>query len=226
MEQILLIEDDVMLSGGLQAFLQKKGYAVQTADSVSEARQMLHRPFSLILMDLNLPDGDGIALCQEIRNTKQVPIIFLTARDTEQDMITGFQSGCDDYIAKPFSVELLYQRIKAVLRRAGGRVQSELFIDGALSVNFSMRQVSRNSIPIKLSVTEFKLLELLIRNRGQVLTRSQILEKIWDCDENYIDENTLTVHIRRLRQKIESDPQNPVYIQTVFGIGYTFGETS
>lgn len=128
-------------------------------------------------------------------------------------------------IAKPFSVELLYQRILAVLRRSQTSANAELFSYLDLSVDFNNMQVKKSGIPVKLSATEYKLLELLIRNKGQVLTRSVILERIWDCDQNFIDENTLRVHIRRLRQKIETDPKNPVLILTVFGIGYTFGET-
>ena len=153
-----------------------------------------------------------------------LPIIFLTANDTEENMIEGFQSGCDDYIAKPFSVELLHQRIMAVLRRSQSASTHSLFTYLDLSVDFDKMQVMIKGNPIKLSATEYRLLELLIQNKGQVLTRSIILEKIWDCHENYVDENTLTVHIRRLRQKIENDPKNPQYIITIFGIGYTFGE--
>lgn len=139
-------------------------------------------------------------------------------------MIEGFKYGCDDYISKPFSVEILNQRIKAVLRRSQGSKQNDIFCYKNLSVDFYRMQAALNNRPIKLSVTEFKLLELLIKNKGQVLTRNSIIEKIWDCNENFVDENTLNVHIRRLRRKIESDPKNPEYIITVFGIGYTFGE--
>lgn len=224
MERILIVEDDVVISGGLQVYLEKKGYVVQTVTTLQAAKQALQTPYALLLLDLNLPDGDGVVLCQEIRKTQNIPIIFLTARDTEEDMISGFQSGCDDYIAKPFSVELLYQHIKAVLRRTSAGDVPDVFTDGVLTVHFSKRSITLRDVPIKLSATEYKLLELLIRNRGQVLTRNQILEKIWDCDENYIDENTLNVHIRRLRQKIEPDAKHPTYIVTVFGIGYTFGE--
>lgn len=148
---------------------------------------------------------------------------FLTARDTEKDMIEGFQAGCDDYIAKPFSVELLNQRIMAVLRRST-QSDSEQFEYEGLEIDFGKMQVSVNQQPVRLSGTEYKLLELLVHNRGQVMTRESILEKIWDCDENYVDENTLNVHIRRLRQKIEKNPKTPQYVHTVFGIGYTFGE--
>ena len=140
-------------------------------------------------------------------------------------MIAGFQHGCDDYIAKPFSIELLYQRILAVLRRSQSAASGGVFSYLTLTVDFVKMQVQKENAPVKLSAMEYKLLELLIRNRGQVLTRDLILERLWDCDGNFVDENTLRVLIRRLRQKIETDPKNPKLIVTVFGIGYTFGES-
>ncbi len=139
-------------------------------------------------------------------------------------MIEGFQQGCDDYIAKPFSVELLYRRIVAVMRRSQSAGTGDVFTYGGLSVDMARMQAVKNGEAIKLSAMEYKLLELLIRNKGQVLTRELILERLWDCNGNYVDENTLRVLIRRLRQKIENDPKDPKLIVTVFGIGYTFGE--
>lgn len=224
MQKILIVEDDVIICGGVKVFLESKGYTCVSTYSVKEAREENFTQYSLIILDINLPDGNGLELCSEIRKNVNTPIIFLTANDTEEDMIEGFKYGCDDYIPKPFSVEILHQRIMAVLRRSQYAHVNDIFTHNDLSVDFDKMQISIGGSPVKLSATEFKLLELLIKNKGQVLTRSVILEKIWDCDENYIDENTLNVHIRRLRQKIEADPKNPQYIITVFGIGYTFGE--
>lgn len=224
MQKLLVVEDDIIICGGVKTFLEGKGYEVDCAYTLAEARKALAKPYHLVILDSNLPDGNGIDLCREIRKNGNTPVIFLTANDTEKDMIEGFQAGCDDYIAKPFSVELLNQRIMAVLRRSEQEPASNLFRYKELSVDFGKMQVFISQKPVKLSATEYKLLELMIKNRGQVLTRNSILEKIWDCDENYIDENTLNVHIRRLRQKIEKDSKNPQYIITVFGIGYTFGE--
>lgn len=225
MQKILIVEDDVIICGGIKVYLENKGYTALCAYSEHEAVHALQNgSFQLILLDINLPDGNGLELCRKLRKRENIPVIFLTANDTEQDMIEGFRCGCDDYIAKPFSVELLYQRIKAVLRRSHTEQVHEIFQYQDLTVDFDKMQVMKQDQLIKLSATEYKLLELLIRNRGQVLTRNLILEKIWDCNENYIDENTLSVHIRRLRQKIEDDPKNPKFILTVFGIGYTFGE--
>lgn len=223
-QHILIVEDDIIICGGIKVFLESKGYLAQCAYSVADAKQFPLDQYQLIILDINLPDGDGLSLCRQIRTASSIPIIFLTANDTEENMIEGFRSGCDDYIAKPFSVELLHQRIMAVLRRSQSTSKHSLFTYLDLSVDFDKMQVMIKGTPIKLSATEYKLLELLIQHKGQVLTRNIILEKIWDCHENYVDENTLTVHIRRLRQKIESEPKNPKYIITIFGIGYTFGE--
>lgn len=224
MQRLLIVEDDIIICGGLKTFLEAKGYEVHCAHTFAEAKAALERLYQLVILDCNLPDGNGVELCREIRRERSTPVIFLTANDTEEDMIAGFRAGCDDYIAKPFSVELLHQRLMAVLRRSLSETDNELFQYKDLSVDFGKRQVYLDSVPVKLSATEYNLLELLIKNRKQVLTRSFILESIWDCDENYVDENTLNVHILRLRQKIEQDTKNPCYIVTVFGVGYTFGD--
>lgn len=225
MYSILIVEDDIIINGGIKVYLEKQGYETVSAYSLNEARNELKKAFSLVLLDINLPDGSGLDLCAEIRQTSDIPVIFLTANDTEENMIEGFEYGCDDYISKPFSVGVLEQRIKAVLRRSAAQDRNtDIFSYKGLSADLKKMSVTANGVPVKLSATEFKLLRLLIKNKGQVLTRGTLLEKIWDCDENYIDENTLSVHIRRLRQKLEPDPKNPQYIITVFGIGYTFGE--
>jgi len=223
MQKILIVEDDIIMCGGVKAFLEEKGYKADCAYTFSGAKDALVQPYQLVILDINLPDGSGMDLCREIRDRGGTPVIFLTANDTEQDMIQGFQAGCDDYIAKPFSVELLLRRVMAVLRRSSQNNANEIFYYRNLSVDFGRMQVFCSQEPVKLSATEYKLLELLIRNKGQVLTRESILAKIWDCDGDYVDENTLNVHIRRLRKKIEEDAANPQYIITVFGIGYTFG---
>lgn len=225
MYSILIVEDDIIINGGIKVYLEKQGYETVSVTSLCEAKAELKRSFDLVLLDINLPDGSGLELCREIRKTSDTPVIFLTANDTEENMIEGFEYGCDDYISKPFSVGVLGQRLKAVLRRSAvQKPNANLFSYRGLSVDFGHMSVTVGGVPVKLSATEFKLLRLLIKNRGQVLTRAALLEKIWDCDENYIDENTLSVHIRRLRQKLEPDPKNPQYIIMVFGIGYTFGE--
>ncbi len=224
MQRILIVEDDVIICGGVKIFLENKGYKADCAYSLAEAEEALSSSYSLVILDINLPDGNGLDLCSRIYKECRVPVIFLSADDTDEDMVKGFKAGCDDYIAKPFSTDLLNQRIMAVLRRTGQGIKSDLFQYKDMSIDFGKMQVYINNEPVKLSVTEYRLLELLVKNMGQVLTRETIIEKIWGCDESFIDGNTLNVHIRRLRQKLEPDDKNPQYIRTVFGIGYTYGD--
>lgn len=223
MEKILIVEDDRFINDGVKSFLRGKGYECVSAYDLYSARVALTGSFHLVILDIKLPDGSGLDLCREIRKTSHVPIIFLTANDTDEDMVKGFLMGCDDYIAKPFSLDVLLQRIIAVLRRSSSEEKSEVYTYKDLSVDFEKRKVYVGDEPVKLSATEFKLLELLIKNKGQVLTRDVILSRIWDINENFVDDSTLTVYVRRLRQKLERDAKNPEYIITVFGIGYTFG---
>ncbi len=224
MEKILIVEDDKLINGGIKTYLRSKGYECVSVYDLASAREAVCDSFNLIILDIKLPDGNGLDFCRYIRRESKVPIIFLTANDTDEDVIEGFRQGCDDYIAKPFSPEVLWQRIIAVLRRSSSEEKSQLYSYKDLSADFEKMKVYIKGEPVKLSKTEFKLLELLIKNRGQVLTRDVILSRIWDVDENFIDESTLSVHIRRLRQKLENDAKNPEYIITVFGIGYTFGK--
>lgn len=224
MAKILVVEDDVLLNNGIALVLEKKGHFVIKGFSYSEGYlSFLNGNIDLILLDINLPDNSGINLCTEIRKVSQVPIIYLTANDTEQDIVTGFKTGCDDYISKPFSIEVLNQRIQAILRRIKPEGKN-LFHSGDISVDYEKRLVTKATEVIKLTVTEYKLLELITQNSGQVMTRQLILERLWDVDEAFVDENALSVNIRRLRQKIEDVPKNPRYIKTVFGIGYAWGE--
>lgn len=229
MTQILIVEDDRLLNQGIAYMLKKAGYDPISVFTSSEAweKYMQDPSIGLIVLDINLPDGSGMELCTQIRLGSEVPIVVLTANDTEQDIIQGFETGCDDYIAKPFSVEVLKQRIQAVLRRVKkeGRGANR-FLSGELVIDYDKMTLTKAGTPIRLTATEYKLLELLTRCQGQVLTREMIVEKLWDIDGNFVEANALSVNIRRLRQKIEDDPKHPVYIQTVFGIGYTWGSVS
>lgn len=227
MIQLLIVEDDQLLNQGITFALRKAGYETISAFTYSEGFQLYQQypSIGLILLDVNLPDGSGIELCSLIRSNSEVPIIMLTANDTEQDMILGFQTGCDDYMAKPFSIEVLKQRIQAVLRRLKkDGAPANLFTSGALMIDYDKMAVTKSGEPVHLTATEYKLLELLTRCKGQVLTREMIVEKLWDIDGNFVEPNALSVNIRRLRQKIEEDPKHPCYVRTVFGIGYTWGE--
>lgn len=226
---ILMVEDDDLLSRGLAFALEKENHKVFSAYNYREGyAAFLKEEFDLVLLDINLTDGSGKELCTEIRRNSDIPIIFITAKDTEQDMIQGFQQGCDDYIAKPFSLDILKQRISAILRRTGmmDKAKDQDGIRwGELRIDFKRMMVLKAGQQVRLTATEYKLLELLVRNRGQVLTRQIILEKLWDVEGNFVDENALRVNIRRLRQKLEDNPHHPVYIITVFGIGYTWGDS-
>lgn len=223
MDKILIVEDDILLNRGIKLALEKNGYSVLSSYSYSEGYSLfLAESFNLILLDINLPDKNGLELCNQIRKTSKVPIIFITANDTDQDVVRGFLTGCDDYIAKPFSLEVLYRRIQAVLRRIRN-TENNIFSSGEILIDYDKMQVKKADEVVKLTATEYRLLTLLTRNSGQVLTRQSILEKLWDVDEEFVDENALSVNIRRLRQKLEKDPKKPDYIKTVFGIGYTWG---
>ncbi|WP_055070197.1 response regulator transcription factor [Clostridium massiliamazoniense] len=224
MESILIVEDDRLLNRGVSFALRKEGYEVISAYSRAEAMQViLSKKIDFLLLDINLPDGNGISLCKEIREKAEFPIVFFTANDTEEDMVKGFEGGCDDYIAKPFSVELLKYKINATLRRKE-RINKSIFEYKNLKIDFQRMTVYINNKEINLTATEFKLLELFAKNKGKVITKEIILEKIWDSNGNFVDENTISVNIRRLRKKIEKDPKSPEYIITVFGVGYSFGE--
>ncbi len=224
MTQILIIEDDRILNRGITFALKKEGYEVVSAYNKEEGKQLiLNNKIDFLLLDINLPDGNGLDLCKEIRSKVVCPIVFFTANDTEEDMVKGFESGCDDYISKPFSVEVLKHKISAILRRNTIDVKNE-FEYKELKIDFDKNIVKKDNIEVSLTATEYKLLELFVKNKGKVLTKDILLEKLWDNSGKFVDENTLSVNIRRLRKKIEQDPKNPIYIITVFGIGYIFGE--
>ena len=224
MIKILIVEDEEPIANLIRMNLVKAGYQCEIAsDGELAADAISERSFDLILLDIMLPKLNGYEVLEYAKSV-DTPVIFLTAMGETGQKVKGLRLGAEDYIAKPFSVELLYQRIEAVLRRSVEDKNHARFHYKDMTVDFERMQVFLSEEPVKLSGTEYRILELLIRNQGRVVTRDTILQRIWDCDGNYVDENTLSVHIRRLRQKIEEDAGNPQYIITVFGIGYTFGE--
>lgn len=221
MANIFLLEDDRILSKGISIALEKDGHHITTAYGYVEALQKYTlKKYDLFLLDINLPDGNGMNFCQKIRQTSQLPVLFLTANDTEDDMLNGYDAGCDDYISKPFSLAVLRKKVSAILKRTiadNTRIQYK-----DLEVDTEKCLVRLQGEEIHLSATEYKLLCYLMQHRGTVVTKTMLLENLWDIDGNFIDDNTLRVHIKRLRQKLNDDNQE--YIVTVFGIGYTFGE--
>lgn len=221
MANIFLLEDDKILSKGISIALEKDGHHVTTAYGYVEALQKYTlKKYDLFLLDINLPDGNGMNFCQKIRQTSQLPVLFLTANDTEEDMLNGYDVGCDDYISKPFSIDVLRRKVSAILKRTITETARIQYKD--LEVDMEKCLVLLNGKEVHLSATEYKLLCYLIQHKGTVVTKAMLLENLWDKDGNFIDDNTLRVNIKRLRQKLKDDNQE--YIVTVFGIGYTFGE--
>jgi DNA-binding response OmpR family regulator len=228
MPTILFVEDDATIAMGVEYSLKQDGFQVSLAYRLEEARDLLKRqPFDLVLLDLGLPDGSGYALCKEIRAAGDTPIIILSARDEEASIVLGLDLGADDYITKPFRLRELISRMKAVLRRgAAGAIEASdrTLACGDVTVFTQQAKVYKNGREVLLTALEYRLLLTLILNQGRVLTRSQILGSIWDVDEDFVNDNTLTVYIKRLREKLEDDPQNPVLIKTVRGLGYQAGD--
>ena len=218
MDQILLVEDDDAIIRMLTVFLKEEGFSVRSETGQKAAvAAMESRPPDLALVDISLSEGNGFAVCACAR-THAVPVIFLTASGDEYSVVTGLDMGADDSISKPFRPRELVSRIRSVLRRSGKR--SSLLTVGELQIDTDKAAVRRNGEPLYLSALEYKLLLVFLNNRGHVLSREQLLEEIWDSAGDFVNDNTLTVYIKRLREKLEPDPQNPRYIRTVRGLGY------
>lgn len=220
MAKILVVEDDLALSAGLCFALDEAGHLTAAAYTCQKARQLLKTgQFDLVILDVNLPDGNGFDICRECKSSApERPVIFLTANDLERDELNGFDLGADDYIAKPFSIQVLKRRVEAVLRR--GTAGSDCFDDGFLRLDFQALTAARNGERLSITPNEYKLLRLLTANAGAVMTRRLLLEKLWDSGGNFIDDHTLTVTMNRLRAKIED--AGHTYIQTVRGMGYVW----
>lgn len=222
-EKVIIVEDDAPLNRALCKTFANAGYETEGASSVREAQRLLEKGVALMVIDVGLPDGDGFALCRRVREHGDIPVIFLTARDDETDMLRGFDCGADDYLVKPFPMAVLLRHAQAVLRRTGEK-PGDTFSYKELSIDFERKQVTSRGEAVNLTPKEYRLLELFARNRKQVITKQMILEQIWDEQGAFVEENTVNVTLSRLRKKIEPDPANPIYIKNVFGLGYTFGE--
>ena len=222
MSNILLLEDDLSLINGLSFALRKQGYGLEVARTIKEVDTVwAEGKYDLLILDVSLPDGSGFEICEKVRQTSKVPIIFLTASDEEVNIIMGLDMGGDDYITKPFKLGVLLSRINALLRRAGdfSRTDTEIQSNGLKAV-LTQGKVYKNGELLDLTAGEYKLLCLFMQNPGTVLSKEQILEKLWDQEGNYIDNNTLNVYIRRLRTKVENNPSDPQMILTVRRMGY------
>ena len=219
MTRIMLVEDDKGIVTNLTEYLTKEGYAVKNASGQKDALQFVkNEKFDLVLLDISLSDGNGFSVCKAIKSDYNIPVIFLTASGDEYSTVTGFELGADDYIAKPFRPRELVSRIKNILRLTGG-ANSVIWLDNIM-VDVDKGIVSKNGKDLYLSALEYRLLLVFLGNRGIVLSRTQLLDAIWDIAGDFVNDNTLTVYIKRLREKLEEDPQNPEIIKTVRGLGY------
>lgn len=218
---LFLLEDDYAIATGLCYSLENEGYDVTHASGVKQAIDIISKEkFSLYILDLTLPDGSGYDVCKEIKKQGDLPVIFLTAYDDEVNVVMGFEFGADDYISKPFRLKELLVRIKSVLRRYNNESADGIIKFKDLTVNTNEAKVYKNGNEIILTAMEYRLLLILLNNRGKVLSRTQLLENIWDVDGDFVEDNTLTVYIKRLRDKIEEEPNRPLIIKTVRGLGY------
>ena len=219
MTKILLVEDDGQIAAYLGELLRAEGFDTQIAGSKKEASEwLLVQAFDLVLLDVSLPDGNGFSICAEIKREYEIPVIFLTASGDEYSVVAGLDMGADDYIAKPFRPRELISRIRSVLRRC--KKEQRILSCGDLRVNVSSATVTKGEKELFLSALEYRLLLILLQNKGQILTRNQLLEEIWDASGEYVNDNTLSVYMKRLREKIEKNPQSPRLLHTIRGIGY------
>ena len=222
MANILIVEDDTDLREGLSFSFSSDGHNVKETETKKDGlRKIAKGSFDIILLDCNLPDGTGFELCKEVRSYSNIPIIMLTARDTELDEIKALELGVNDYLSKPFSLGVLKARMKRILQE---KTETTKIITGSLSIDQSTCKVYKRGEEVRLSKLEYRLLLYLIENKNHILSKEQILEKIWDSDGKYVDNNTVSVNISRLRTKIEDDASNPAWIKTVHGVGYIWKE--
>lgn len=219
MIKVGLIEDDRLLNESLALLLEKEGYQIYKGYSVADGLKLLNNGLDLLILDVTLPDGLGFSI---IERAKAVPVIFLTARDEEADMIRAYERGCEDYIVKPFSAEILKRRIHVVLRRNAS--DGDVLEYQGLRIDYAKKTVYAGQEKLKLTSREYKLLEYLSRNMGQILSKEMILGKVWDIDGNFVGDNTVSVTINRLKKKLGKTAEGMEYIRNVFGMGYVFGE--
>ncbi len=221
-QKILIIEDDRKLNDGILLALKSEAYLFFQCRTLGEARQVMsEHQMSLILLDVNLPDGNGIAFVKEIRKFTKTPIILITVNNMELDIVMGLEAGANDYITKPFSLMVLRARVAVQLREIRDETAHRFVADGFV-FDFEKMEFFKQGHPVELSKTEQKLLRILCENRGAAVKRSHLIDTVWQGDTEYVDEHALTVAVKRLRDKLEEDSKNPKYIKTVYGIGYTW----
>lgn len=219
--KILFLEDDPAIATGLEYSLKNEGYDVKWVSKAKDAIKAVNEEtFDFCILDINLPDGNGYEVCKEIKNNLEIPVIFLTAYDDEVNVVMGLDYGADDYISKPFRVRELMARIKTVMRRYSSAGGEGVIKIGNITINTKQAKVLKDGVDVELTAVEYKLLLILLNNRGVVLSRNKLLENMWDIEGDFVNDNTLTVYIKRLRDKIEEDSANPAIVKTVRGLGY------
>ncbi len=219
-QEILLLEDDDSLNHSVSLKLKKEGYTVYSAFTVKEAFSVYQQKnLSLIICDITLPDGTGLDFCSRVRRESDVLFLFLTALDREEDVMTGYRQGADDYITKPFSLPILVSKVNALLKRFPPE-ESTSIISESITLYPAEKRAMKNGVYLNLTAKEYSLLSFFMENPMRILSRNQLLEAIWDIEGNFVDENTLSVNIRRLREKIEDNPSAPVLLKNVRGLGY------
>ena len=226
--KILLVEDDRTIASGLEYSLNQEDYETVLCHNVASAKEVIHKKIDeidLCIFDLSLPDGSGYDLCELVKKQQDIPVIFLTAVDDEVNVVMGLDMGADDYITKPFRIRELISRIKSVLRRYHRQSPSKKTIEiQNVQINISEGKVYKDNKEVLLTALEYRLFLIFANHIGQVLTRDQLLDRIWDVGGDFVNDNTLTVYIKRLREKLEDDPQNPTLIKTIRGLGYKVGD--
>ncbi|KKK36464.1 transcriptional regulator [Mesobacillus campisalis] len=226
--KILLVEDDRTIASGLEYSLNQEEYETVLCHDAASAKEMIQNQIDeidLCLFDLNLPDGSGYDLCALVKKRRDIPVIFLTAFDDEVNVVMGLDMGADDYITKPFRIRELVSRIKSVLRRYHRQTLPQNTIEiGNIQINTLEGKVNKRGTEVLLTALEYRLFLIFANHIGQVLTRAQLLDRIWDVAGDFVNDNTLTVYIKRLREKLEDDPQNPTLIKTIRGMGYKVGD--
>ncbi len=221
LHRILIVEDDPALGQGIRIALQSERLAITVVRTLADARIALAGgEYALMLLDINLPDGSGLDFLLGLRQSSRMPVILITANDMETDIVVGLESGADDYITKPFSLAVLRARVHTQLRKIA--VRETRIVIGAFVFDFERMEYRKDGVELTLSKTEQKLLRLLVENRGRVLSRADLVDRIWTDGAEYVDENALSVTVKRLRDKLEECPSKPQYLKTVYGIGYTW----
>ncbi len=224
MGKILIVEDDESIRLGLKYYLEQENFETVLAENKKQAEELFSKEIELILLDINLPDGNGFDLLEKCKQQRDIPIIFLTANDAEVSIVMGLDMGADDYITKPFKARELVSRIKSVLRRTSTKAETSTIQIQNITIDLKQAKVFKMGTDVMLTALEYKILLVLALNSGTVFSREKILADIWDVNEDFVNDNTLTVYIKRIREKIEDNPNQPKIIETVRGIGYKIGE--